>query len=151
MIALTDNDVIAFLSKWRRIGILVDSLPRIRRTNMDQKEIPASETEVTKLLTECLRIHAERHAEYGPSEKQFVDVADLASALSPDGKKYCALDVAVLMIAIKEVRYKRFAKKLNSADCTTADAEGVRDSVVDLINYIAIMENVRCNAIDTKK
>lgn len=67
----------------------------------------------------------------------FTDIAAIATRLS--GKQYTALDVAMCMVATKEARYKYALTHTDMKD----QHKVIHDSLVDWINYIAIMENVR--------
>ncbi len=94
---------------------------------------------VADILKECAKIHEVRDIQYGGSYENFTDVAAIASRLSLSGIRFNALDIAVCMVAIKEARYKY---ALNHPKMKN-HAKVVHDSLVDWINYIAIMENVR--------
>lgn len=129
----------------------------------EKKKKPRSTTIVAEILSECLEIHAERHIQYGPSENNFADTAEIATRLSLDGKKITLLDVATFMVAIKEARYKYQYKlwqdfllaadeedleddDLNEDELAVAhnhDEKVLHDSLIDWINYLAIMENIR--------
>ncbi len=114
-------------------------------------------TITAKLLTECLEIHSERHVRYGPSEINFADIAKIATRVSLQCKKFTALDVVTVMLATKEARYKHQYKLwqdfLEEDDNDLDEDEGeeaevysekvLHDSLIDWINYLAIMENVR--------
>ncbi len=88
---------------------------------------------VVQILNECLRIHKERHAQYGFCHDNFDSIAETATRLTHKHKVITALDIAVVMVATKEARYKFQCE--NGLDR--------HDSLVDWINYIAIMESMR--------
>ncbi len=90
-------------------------------------------TVVTQILEECLRIHTERHQQYGHFKPNLTKIAENATRLSLKGRTYTALEVATVMVAVKETRYK--FQHEHGVD--------VHDSLIDWINYIAIMESLR--------
>lgn len=103
---------------------------------------PIVNTIPAEILQECLEIHCMRHKQYGHSEDNFTHIANIASRLSLGGDEYNALDIAILMVAIKEARYK-YQYQLQNKAPEEYDEKVLHDSLIDWINYIAIMENVR--------
>ncbi|KKM72798.1 hypothetical protein LCGC14_1416890 [marine sediment metagenome] len=97
------------------------------------------DTIVGGILRKCIKIHEERDIQYGPSEDNFTEIAYVTTRLSLSGKTFTALDIAVCMIATKEARYKY---ALNHPEMENQN-KVVYDCLIDWINYIAIMENVR--------
>jgi len=97
------------------------------------------DTIVGGILRKCLKIHEERDGQYGPSEDAFTNTASVATRLSLSSKTFTTLDIAVCMVATKEARYKYALRHTNMKN----HSKVVHDCLVDWINYIAIMENVR--------
>ena len=97
------------------------------------------DTITSEILESCLNIHAQRGLHYGDIAENFTDIADIATRLFSEGIIITPVDIAIVMIATKEARYKYAA-----AHPLMPDRKKVmRDSLIDWINYIAIMENLR--------
>ncbi|KKL88201.1 hypothetical protein LCGC14_1927090 [marine sediment metagenome] len=94
---------------------------------------------VSDILNECIEVHEERNKQYGGSYSNFTDIACIATMMSVQDKIFTPVDVAVCMIATKEARYKY---ALNHPDMKNRD-KVIHDSLIDWINYTAILENVR--------
>ena len=88
---------------------------------------------VVQILEECLSIHKKRHKQYGFCHDNFAAIAEAATKLSHTEHQFTALDIAIVMVSTKEARYN-FQQK-HGLD--------VHDSLIDWINYIAIMESLR--------
>ncbi len=102
----------------------MDSIPRIQKIT-------------ATLLEEALQTTRKRGEQYGKEETQgdiFQDTAEIASAIS--GNMHEADDVHVMFIAMKLARYKN---QLDKPDAEQ-DNEVIKDSIIDAIVYIALME-----------
>ncbi len=93
---------------------------------------------VSDILKECIKVHEERDLQYGGSYGNFTDIACIATMMSRN-KQFTPVDIAVCMVSTKEARYKY---ALNHPDMKNRD-KVIHDSLVDWINYTAIMENIR--------
>lgn len=76
-------------------------------------------------------------ADYGERGKNFREAAVVASILR--GKEIDAMDVAACLIGVKCSRYGN----LTGGTGKTPANEGVLDTVVDGINYFALLEELR--------
>jgi len=92
---------------------------------------------VSDILKECIKVHEERDTQYGSSYGNFTNIANIMTRLSD--KNYIPMDVAICMVATKEARYKHALTHSNMAN----HKKVLHDSLIDWINYIAIMENIR--------
>ena len=99
--------------------------------------------EVGDILNRCLQVHGERDTQYGGSYQSFERVAAVANRLldrdDRSENRITPLDYAACMVATKEVRYMR---KLQLMGNSKEASEVMIDSLVDWINYIAIMHHV---------
>ena len=97
---------------------------------------------VDNILKECTRVHLERDKQYGDSFKNFTEIAEIASRIfqTVDLAFYNSLDIAIIMVAVKEARYKYAVNHLTEI---TNGEKVIHDSLIDWITYIAIMENIR--------
>jgi len=93
-------------------------------------------TEVSEILRRCQEVHEQRHMQYGESVTALSAVASIARRLSPNGTQFTPLDVAVCMVATKEARYRHILKSAGPNHAV------LLDSLVDWINYIAIMHHI---------
>ncbi len=93
---------------------------------------------VSDILKKCIKVHEERDKQYGGSYSNFTDIAHIATMMSLD-KQFTSVDIAVCMVSTKEARYKYALNHPNMKDRYKV----IHDSLVDWINYTAIMENVR--------
>lgn len=75
--------------------------------------------------------------------ENFKMAAKIMNAIT--GKKYRPFEIALVLICIKFVRYGNLTEKDK-----TPKNEGVEDTVVDLINYIGLMEREREREIKEK-
>lgn len=98
-----------------------------------------------EILTSCLEIHKARDKQYGSSEKSFSDIVRIMNR-SARALRVDVSDVALFNIATKEARYFYMIAHPEIPDCEAI----IRDTVIDWINYIAIMENIRLKNKDVK-
>lgn len=99
---------------------------------------------VDNILKKCAQVHLERDKQYGDSFRNFTEIAKIASRIFPDVGDYPAyynpLDIAIIMVAVKEARYRYAVSHLTGI---TNGEKVIHDSLIDWITYIAIMENIR--------
>ncbi len=105
-----------------------------------------NKTITAEILQECLDIHKDRDKQYGSSEKSFKEIADIANSLLMEEGSRTATDIAICMIATKLHRYQ-FA--IQNTDLPNRE-KVIHDSLIDCINYLAIMENIRINRNNKK-
>lgn len=77
-----------------------------------------------------------KSADYGERGKSFREAATVASIIT--GKQVDPLTVAACLIGVKCSRYGNL-----TGNGKTPQNEGVADTVVDAINYFALMEELR--------
>jgi len=95
-----------------------------------------------QLLKECLKIYEKRGAQYGDSAKNFSKTAHIVNSISPNKNGYSAMDVVVVMVAVKFARYK-YQYQLWKSGFESFDEKVLHDSIVDAINYLCLLEDIR--------